>query len=341
MEDKAIKTICYVLPWAWRPAAAGIAVGAMVAIAGIGAALAQENYPVKPVRFVVSSSPGGGTDTTARLLAPKFSEFLGQQLVIENRPGAASMIGSEYVARSAPDGYTILIAPSPVVIVQATHRKVRFDTIRDFAPISKVVVVPQVLVGHPSVPAKTMKELIALGRSRPGQIDYAGGGYGSHGHMSMLLLELLTGAKFTYVPYKSGNAGLVDTMSGQVSLMMGNALSVIQHVRAAKLRAYGVTSAKRSPAFSDIPAIAESGVPGYESSQWFGVFAPAGTPREIVTRLHRDLTRAIRDPEVARRFAADGGDAEPSASPEEFHAFLKADLAKWVKVVRDAKIERQ
>ncbi len=312
-----------------------------IGASALAPAEAQESYPAKPIRFVVSSSPGGGTDTTARLLAPKFSDLLGQQLVIENRPGAASMIGSEHVARSAPDGYTILIAPSPVIIVQATHRKVRFDTIKDFAPISKVVVVPQVLVGHPSVPAKTMKELIALGRARPGQIDYAGGGYGSHGHMSMLLLELLAGPKFTYVPYKSGNAGLVDTMSGQVSLMMGNALAVIQHVRAGKLRAYGITNAARSPAFSDIPTIAEAGVAGYESSQWFGVFAPAATPRDVVQRLHRDLVRSVQDPEVRRRFAADGGDADTSATPDAFHAFLRAELEKWVRVVRDAKIERQ
>ena len=302
---------------------------------------AQEIYPTKPVRLVVASSPGGGTDTTARIISPKLTEFLGQQVVVENRAGAATMIGSEHVVRSPPDGYTLLIAPSPLVIIPSLYRKLRFDPIKDLAPVSKLIVIPQILVGHPSVPAKTLKELMALARARPGQLDYGAGAYGGHGHMSMALLLTLTGLNINFVPYRSGSAGVVETLSGEVPIMMGNVLSLLPHVRAGKLRAYGVSSLKRTAALAEFSTIAEAGVPGYDSSQWFGVLAPAGTPRDIVVRLHRELGRVLNDAEIKKRFGIDGGEPDASASPEAFGAFLRADLAKWERVVKEAGIKQQ
>ena len=302
---------------------------------------AQESYPTKSVRLVVASSPGGGTDTTARIISPKLTELLGQQVVVENRPGAATMIGSEHVVRAAPDGYTLLIAPSPLVIIPSLYRKMRFDPIKDLAPVSKLIVIPQILVAHPSLPAKTLKELMVLARAKPGQLDYGAGAYGGHGHMSMALLLTMTGLNVNFVPYRSGSAGVVETLSGEVPIMMGNVLSLLPHVRAGKLRAYGVSSARRSAALAEFPTIAEAGVPGYDSSQWFGVLAPAGTPRDIVNRLHRDLGRVLNDTEIKKRFGIDGGEPDASASPEAFGAFLRADLAKWARVVKEAGIKQQ
>jgi len=313
---------------------------ALLWVAAAGSAQAQE-YPTKSVRLIVSSSPGGGTDTTARIVSPKLTELLGHQVVVENRPGAATMLGAEYVVRSTADGYTLLIAPSTLVIVPSLYRKMRFDPIKDFAPITKVISIPQMLVSHPSVPAKTLKELMALARAKPGQLDYGAGAYGGHGHMSMALFLVMTGLNINHIPYKSGNAGVVETLSGEVPIMMGNVLTLQPHMRAGRLRAYGVTSAQRAAALADIPTIAEAGVAGYDSSQWFGILAPANTPRDIVNRLHRDLGRVLGDGEIKRRFALDGGEPAWSASPEEFHAFLRADLAKWAKVVKETGMKQQ
>jgi tripartite-type tricarboxylate transporter receptor subunit TctC len=313
---------------------------ALLWVAAAGLAQAQE-YPTKSVRLIVSSSPGGGTDTTARIVSPKLTELLGHQVVVENRPGAATMLGAEYVVRSTADGYTLLIAPSTLVIVPSLYRKMRFDPIKDFAPITKVISIPQMLVSHPSVPAKTLKELMALARAKPGQLDYGAGAYGGHGHMSMALFLVMTGLNINHIPYKSGNAGVVETLSGEVPIMMGNVLTLQPHMRAGRLRAYGVTSARRAAALADIPTIAEAGVAGYDSSQWFGILAPANTPRDIVNRLHRDLGRVLGDGEIKRRFALDGGEPAWSASPEEFHAFLRADLAKWAKVVKETGMKQQ
>ncbi len=302
---------------------------------------AQENYPNKPVRLVVASSPGGGTDATARIIAPKLTELLGQQLIVENRPGAAAMIGSEYVARSAPDGYTLLVAPSTLVIVPSLYRKMRFDPIKDFAPVSQLISIPLMLVSHPALPAKTLKDLIALARAKPGQLDYGAGGYGGHGHMSMALFLLMTGVNINHIPYKSGNAGLVEALSGEVPIMMGNMLVVLPHVRGGRLRAYGISSLKRAAGLAEFPTLAEAGVPGYDSSQWFGLVTPANTPREIVNRLHRDVGRILSDGEIKKRFALDGGETQWSASPEAFGAFMRADLAKWAKVVKETGIKQQ
>jgi len=310
-----------------------LAVAAVVLIAG---EVPAQPYPARPVRLVVPSSPGGGTDASSRILAPRLSELLGQQVVVENRPGASTMIGLEVVAKSPPDGYTLVMANSTMAILPSMKKNLRMDVIRGFAPITLVASNPQVLVSHTSLPVKTLKQLIAFAQARPGKLDYASGGYGGNPHMCMELFLSMTGLKITYVPYKSGNAGLTDVIAGQVPIMMAGMLSAMPHVRNGRLRAYGVTTAQRFASVPDIPTIAEAGVPGYEATQWFGILAPVGTPRDIIARLHGDVGRALKEPEVRKRFVADGSDTATSASPEEFAAYIRADEAKWAKVVKGA-----
>jgi len=299
-----------------------------------GAAYAQQSYPVRPVRLVVPSSPGGGTDITARIIAPRLGEFLGQQVVVENRPGAGTMIGGEVVARAAPDGYTLLMGISTLAINPAMYRKVPYDALRDFAPISQVVSLPNILVVHPSLPVKTVKELIAFARARPGQINFASAGVGTNPHLSMELFLSMAGLKMIHVPYKGSGQGVIDLLAGHVSVMTPSIITALSYVRNGRLRALGVTSAKRAAGAPDIPTIAEAGLPGYEAVQWFGVLAPAGTPREIVTRLHGEIVRVLQVGDVRQRLVQDG--AEPVGStPEEFGAFIRAETAKWAKVARD------
>jgi len=316
------------------------AILAAVCTLAFGIASAQETYPTKPVRLIVPSSPGGGTDTTARAITPRLSERLGQQVVVENRAGAAAMIGTEYVARSTPDGYTLLMGQSTMTIVPSIYRKIRFDPLKDFEPISLVVVVPQVLVGHPSLPPKNTKELIAFAKANPGKLDYAGGGYGGNPHLSMVLFLSMTHISMNYVPYKSGNAGLTEALGGEVPLMMGNILAVLPHVKSGRLRAYGVTSAKRAAAAPEIPSLSEA-VPGYEALQWFGILAPSGTPHAIIERLHRDIVSTVDSPEIRKLFVSTGADPHTSASPDAFAAMMRSEVAKWAKVVKDAGLKQQ
>ena len=300
---------------------------------------AQDAYPMRPIRLIVPSSPGGGTDASARIISSRLSALLGQQIVIDYRPGAAAMIGTEAVARAAPDGYTLLIAQSTMTIVPSVYRKIRFDPVKDFAPISQVAVVPLLMVGHPSLPARTVKELIALAKSRPGEVDYAAGAYGGNSHLAMEQFLMTAGVRMTYVPYKSGNAGLVDALSGRVPVMLSNMLVSLPHVRAGRFRAFGVTSRARASEVPDIPTIAEAGVTGYEAVQWFGILAPAGTPREIIARVHRELVQTMQDEEVRKRFRADGADPVFSRTPEDFAALIRSELARWASVAKAARIE--
>src|SRR6185503_15684172 len=283
-------------------------------------AMAQQ-YPARPIRLVVPSAPGGGTDITARILAPKLSEQLGQQVVVENRAGAGTMIGGEAVARAAPDGYTLLMGISTLAINPATYKKVPYDALRDFAPISQVVSLPNVLVTHPSLPVKTVKELIAFSRARPGELYYASAGVGTSPHLSMELFLLMGGMKMVHVPYKGSGPGIIDIVAGHVSVMTPSILGGIPHIKSGRLRGLGVTSTKRAGGVPDIPTIAEAGLPGYEAVQWFGLLAPAATPREIVSRLHAETVRALQSAEVKNRLSADGADPVGS-TPEEFAAFL-------------------
>jgi tripartite-type tricarboxylate transporter receptor subunit TctC len=317
----------------------------LLAMAGwctVTAAVAQtqQNYPTRPIRLVVPSSPGGGTDITARIIAPKLSEYLGQQVVVENRSGAGTMIGGEVVARAAPDGYTLLMGISTLAINPAMYKKVPYDALKDFAPVSQVVSLPNILVTHPSVPVKTVKELIAFAKARPGQLNFASAGVGTSPHLSVELFLSLTGLKMVHVPYKGSGQGVVDLIAGHVSLMMPSILTALPYVKDGRLRALGVTSGKRAAGAPDISTIAEAGVAGYEAVQWFGVLAPAGTSRAIVTRLHGEVARVLQSGEIKDRLLGDG--AEPvGSSPEEFAAFIRAETAKWAKVVKNAGIRAE
>jgi tripartite-type tricarboxylate transporter receptor subunit TctC len=298
-----------------------------------------QDFPTRPVRLIVASSPGGGTDTTARIIQTRLSEQLGKPVVVENRPGAAAQLGAEMVARAEPDGHTLLVVASSLVVAQSTYKKPRIDPIRELAPITQLVRVPQMIASHPSLPARNVKELISFMKARPGKVDYSAGSYGGHPHVTMALFMHMAGIQGTYVPYRSGNAGLVDGLSGQVPLLLGNVLAVLPHVRAGRLRAFGVTSAERATAAPDIPTIAEAGVPGYESEQWFGVLAPAMTPRSVIDRLHRELSKIVQEDNTKERFLADGGEAAWNKTPEEFGALLQTEVVKWAKVVKAAGIQ--
>jgi len=300
------------------------------------AALAQGGYPSKPVRVVVPSSAGGGTDIVARIIAPRLTERLGQQIVIENRPGAGTMIGIEVAAKSPPDGYTVLVAPSTLALNAVVFKKVPYDAARDFAPITQLVSSTSILTVHPSVPVRTVKELIAFARSRPGQMNYASAGTGTYPHMTMELFNSSAGGlKMVHIPYKGTAPAMIDLLAGHVSVMASTILTGMPQIRAGRLRPLGITSLKRSAAAPEIPTVAESGLPGFESVQWYGAAAPAQTPKEIVARLHTEMVRVLQVPEVKERFIADGTDPVGN-SPEEFGRYIRDEIVKWTKVARDA-----
>jgi tripartite-type tricarboxylate transporter receptor subunit TctC len=301
---------------------------------------AQEKYPSRPIRVIVPSVAGGGTDISARMIAPKMSEYLGQSVVVENRAGAASIIGSDLVAHAAPDGYTLLMGISTLTINPSIHAKLPYDTVRDFAPVSLVVTLPNVLVVHPSLPVKSVKELIAFARVRPGQLNYASAGVGSSLHLSMALFMSMAKLRMTHVPYKGSAPALVDMLAGQIEVMTGTMITVIPYVRDGRLRALGVTSLKRAAVAPELPTIAEAGLPGYEAVQWYGLLAPGATPREIIAKLNEAVAHATHDAAVRKRFLDDG--VEPVGStPEEFVALIRSDTAKWARVVKDANIKAE
>jgi tripartite-type tricarboxylate transporter receptor subunit TctC len=291
------------------------------------------------VRIIVPSPAGGGTDSSTRIVAPKLAGVLGQQFVVDNRPGASGNIGAEQAARAAPDGYTLLSIIATHASNLALMRKVPYDLARDFAPISMIVSRPNLIISHPSLPAKSTRELIAFAKARPGQLQFASAGVGTIPHLTMELFLNRAGLKMVHVPYKGVAPALIDVLAGHVPVMGANILSILPHVRAGRVRAYGVTSARRSGAAPEIPTIAEGGLPGYEALQWYGLVAPAGTPREIIATLHGAMVKALSDPDIAKRFAADGADPAPSRTPEEFGTLIRAEIEKWAKVVRDAGIK--
>lgn len=300
--------------------------------------LAQTPYPTRAVRLIVPSSPGGGTDISARILAPQLTQFLGQQVIVENRPGAGTMIGGEAVARAAPDGYTLLMGISTLAINPAMYKKVSYDALKDLAPVSQAVSLSNVLVVHPSLPPRNVKEFVAFVKARPGLINFASAGVGTSPHLSMELLLVLAKLNMVHVPYKGSGPGVTDLVAGHVPVMMPNMLSAQPHIKTGRLRALGVTGIKRAPGAEDIPTIAEAGVPGYEAVQWYGVLAPAATPRDIITKLHAGVVRALQNPDVRQRLLNDG--AEPvGSSPEEFAAYLRSETEKWAKVIKAAGIK--
>src|SRR5215467_9115341 len=285
------------------------------------AAAAAAQYPSRPVRFIVPSAAGGGTDIIARAISLKLSESLGAQFVVDNRPGAGQMIGIELDAKSQGDGYTILMAASTLAINPVMYKKVPYDPLRDFAPITQAATLPNVIVVHPTLEVNSLKALIDYAKKNPGKLNFASAGIG-----------------MVHIPYKGTAPGVVDLLAGQVLVMAPNVLTALPHIKSGKLRALAVTSTHRSAALPDVPTVAEAGLPGYDSTQWYGVLAPAGTQREIVARLHVAIVRALRDAEVGKRLAADG--AEPVGnSPEEFAAFIKSESEKWARVAHEAGIK--
>jgi tripartite-type tricarboxylate transporter receptor subunit TctC len=299
---------------------------------------AAQAYPAKPVRMIVPSSAGGGSDIIARIVAPKLGERLGQQIVVENRAGAGTMIGNEAVARATPDGYTLLLGVSTLATNPAIYRKVPYNALTDFAPITLVLSAPNILVIHPSLPVKSVKELIWFAQARPGQINYASAGTGTNPHLCMELFLSMAKVSIVHIPYKGSAPAIVDLVAGQVPLSMATMLTGLPHVRSGRLRALGVSSTQRTAVARDVPTISEAGVPGYEAVQWYGVLAPAQTPKDIVARLNRDLVAILQLPDVKERFAADGGDAGGN-TPEEFARYIRSETEKWGKVAKAAGIK--
>ena len=295
------------------------------------AAFAQ-TYPAKTVRIVVGYPPGGPTDVIARTVAQKLTIALGQQVIVDNRPGASGMIGAEQVVKAAPDGYTLLTVPITYAVTPSVYPKMPYDAEKDLAPVALVASSPFILVVHPTLPVKTVKELIALAKSRPGQINYASASTGGMPHLAGELFNMMTGVKLTHIPYKGAAPATVDLLAGQVSLMFNNMLSAMPLVKANKLRAVAVTSLKRSAAIPELPTIAET-VKGFEASGWYGAFAPAATPKDIIAKLNAEINKLMRLPDVAQRLAGDGVEAA-SMTPAEFGAYLHSEIAKWGRVVQ-------
>jgi tripartite-type tricarboxylate transporter receptor subunit TctC len=311
-------------------------IAAAVAAACVAAPAGAQQYPSKPVRIIVAYTPGGGVDIMARLAAGKLSERMGVQFIVDNRPGAGTIIGTEAVARAAPDGYTLLMANPALAASPALHDKVPYDPVQSFAPVGMFGASYNALVVHPSVPVKTVKQLVALAKSKPGQLNYASAGNGSAIHLAMELFENAAGIDLVHVPYKGAAPAINDVLGGQVTIMFATPPSAGQFMRAGRLRALGVSSTHRLAALPDVPTIAESGYPGFEVSNWYAMVAPAGTPREIIARLNSELNAIIALPEVKERVAKLGNEAFGS-TPEEFGQRLKRETETWPRVLAKSK----
>jgi len=309
-----------------------------LAAAANPAAVGAQAYPAKPVRLMVPFVPGGNTDIIARVVAPEMSKALGQQLVIENRGGAGSTIGTEVVAKSPPDGYTLLLVSAAHVINPAMIKKLPYDSIRDFAPISVVADVPTAFAIHPTLPVKNVKEFIALAKARPGQLNYSTAGRGTVGHLSAELLSSIAQIKMVHIAYKGTGQSITDLIAGHVQLQFSSMPAVINHARAGKLRLLAQTGEKRSAAAKDVPTMLESGVKGFVVSSGFGLLAPAGTPRPVIDRVHGALLKALAEPNVRNNLSGQGADPVGN-TPEAYDAFNKAEIAKWIKVARGAGID--
>lgn len=292
-------------------------------------------FPVKPLRFVVGLAPGGGTDVVARMMAQRISPVIGQQIVVENRPGASGNIAAEIVAKAPADGYTLLISTASHVINPSLFSRLNYDPIKDFTPITQLTSQPYIVVVNPRVPARSIKELVALAKSRKIGITYASSGAGLLGHLGMELLMMQAGFKATHVPYKGASPALMDTIGGQVDVFLPTIISGMPQVRSGKVRAIGVTTAARTPALPDIPTVAEQGFPGYEVSGWYGLLAPAGTPREVVQTLYRAVSKVLQSGEAREWLAGEGAEGVGS-TPEQFTAYMQAEMTKWSKVVRES-----
>ncbi len=314
-------------------------VGATALVLAVPAALGQSDYPNKPIRLVVTFPPGGSTDAVVRMLTPRLNEKLGQQVVVDNRPGAGGNIGLSNVAKAPPDGYTLGLGAAGALAANVSlYAQMPFDPLKDFKPVTMLAAIPFVIVGNPSVGVRTQRELIALARSQPGRLSIAHGGNGTAMHLSSQLFAQMAGVKITEVPYKGSGQAALDVLAGQVPLGMVDLPSALQHIRAGKLIAIAVTSPQRLPQLADVPTVAEGGLAGYDSTGWFGVVVPTGTPQAIINRLNAEFTAALNDESIRANMRAQGVEPSPS-TPEAFAAYIGTETAKWAKVIRDANIK--
>ena len=297
----------------------------------------EQGYPAKPIRIIVPYSPGGGGDIVSRTIGAKLTEAWGQPVLIENRPGGGTVIGTDVVAKATPDGYSLLLVTSILGVNMHLYRKLPYDTLRDFAPVIQLLNTPNVMLVNNNLPVRTVGEFIALAKSKPRQLNYGSSGNGGTGHLAMEMLKLYTGIDVVHVPYKGGGPAMTALLAGEVPVLFNNIIATMPQVRAGRLRALGVTTTQRSPSLPDVPTIAEAGVPGFEASVWFGLSAPARTPPAIIRKLNAEIARILKLPDIHARFAGEG--AEPAGNtPEEFAAAIRAEIARWGKVVEVARI---
>ena len=307
---------------------------AVVACAASAGGAHAQSYPSKPVRWIVPFPPGGGTDAISRTLAQKLSEAWGQQVIADNRPGSGVTIGLAAVAKLPADGYNIVLGQlANVAIAPALYPKLPYDPVKDFTPVTLALTSPLILVVHPSVPAKTVKDLIALARAKPDAITFGSPGNGTTGHLGTEIIKTAGKVKMVHIPYKGAVPAFTGLLGGEVAVYMSSIQPALPMLNAGRVRALGVTSAKRMPTLPDVPTISESGLPGYEVTNWYGVMAPAGVPKDILAKLHADVVKVMKAPDVQQRFAAEGGDATPN-TPEQFAAFIRDEIAKWAKAVK-------
>lgn len=295
-----------------------------------------QNYPNRPIRWVVPFSPGGAADVPGRILTQKLSEAVGHQVVVDNRPGAGSTIGADQAAKALPDGYTLLMISNTHFVSAALYKKLPYDSLTDFAPVTQVTSAPNVIVVHPSLPVKSVKELIALAKAKPGKIDYASSGNGSTQHLTGALFIKMAGIDMTHIPYRGSGPATADLLSGQVTVGFPGIAGMLPQIKAGKLRVLAVTSAKRSPELPDVPTVAQAGVKGYDVTAWFGVAAPKGTPRDIVLKLHGELLRILKNPEVQKQLLNAGQEVAWQETPELFGEMLKVEAAKWARMVSES-----
>ena len=319
-----------------RISSLALAICMLAAPSAMFAQNAAQGYPNRLVRIVVPFPPGGGTDIGTRIIAQKLNEAWGQSVVVENKPGAAGIVGTEYTARAAPDGYTLMMGNIGTHAINVSlYKTLPYDPVKDFAPITLAAGLPLFLLVHPSVPAMSVKELIALAKSKPGQLNYSSSGSGGSMHVAAELFKNMTATDMVHIPYKGGAPAVADLLSGQVALSFATVLETSQHVKSGRVRALAVTSAKRSVAFPDLLTVAEAGVPGYESISWLGLFAPAGTPKEIINKISAEVVRILNTPEVKERLLQQG--AEPiGTTPAAFAALLQVDIAKYARIIRES-----
>lgn len=318
----------------WRR---GIVPLALMALLVPRASLAQD-YPEKAVRYIVPAAPGGASDILARLLAQKMSEAFGKQVIVDNRPGGGTIIGTAMVAKALPDGHTLVQVSTNFVINPAIVKALPYDSLRDFAPVALLISAPLVLVVHPSVPAHSVKALVALSKARPGQLNFASSGPGTASHLASVLMSLVAGIQMTHIPYKGSAPALIDMVSGQVQVMFISTPAVLQHLKSGRLRALAMTSVRRASTLAEVPTLSEAGLPGYEVTQTFGTLATANTPAPVIAKLNGQLNRALKSPDVADTLRAEGGDAV-GGPPETYTEYIRREIPKWMNVIKQAGIK--